>query len=230
MIKGIFFDIDDTIFDFNKCSVIALNKTCEYYHVSFNDTILNDYRKIDDILWKKQKLGIYTIDEVLKLRSDYMMEIMDIQNYDKTFKEVYFEELGKTIELVDNIEVVLNEFKSKGYRLYCASNGFYDMQMYRLNKAHLLHYFDELFVSDKVGYEKPNINFFETCLNETKLRKDEVLMIGDSYLADIEGAHHAGWKTCYFNRKNQINRLNVIEFKEMKELLDKEKLWKLENY
>ena len=59
---------------------------------------------------------------------------------------------------------------------------------------------------------------------------EEVVMIGDSYLADIEGAHNAGWKACYFNRKNQVNHLKVIEFKEMKELLDKEKLWKLENY
>ena len=60
MIKALFFDIDDTIFDFNKCSVIALSKTCDYYHVTFSETILNEYRKIDDILWKKQKLGIKT--------------------------------------------------------------------------------------------------------------------------------------------------------------------------
>lgn len=230
MIKAIFFDIDDTIFDFSKCSVKALKETCNFYHIVFTDTILNEYRKIDDILWKKQKLGIYTIDEVLELRSNHMMDVMNIQNSNKTFKEVYLKQLWDTYEQIDDIEYVLKSLKSLGYTLYCASNGFYEMQINRLNKANLLHYFDELFVSDIVGYEKPNSQFFKTCLEKTNLAKEEVLMIGDSYLADIQGAHHAGWKTCYFNRKNQVNPMKVMEIQTMKELLDKEKLWKRENY
>ena len=117
MIKALFFDIDDTIFDFKKCSEKALKETCDYYHVDFNDVILNEYRKIDDILWKKQKLGIYTIDEVLQLRSNHMMDVMKIKN-DQSFKEVYLEKLTDTFELVDDIEYVLKEVKKRGYILY----------------------------------------------------------------------------------------------------------------
>lgn len=230
MIKALFFDIDDTIFDFNQCSKIALKETCDYYHVSFNETILNEYRKIDDILWKKQKLGIYTVDEVLDLRSDYMMEIMNIQSYKKDFKTIYLEKLTETVELVDDIKDVLKELKHKGYELYCASNGIYKMQVHRLKKANLYQYFNQIFVSDKIGYEKPNHHFFDTCLKMSNHSNHEVLMIGDSYLADIQGAVEAGWKACYFNRKNQANPLKVIEITEMKELLEKGKLWKQENY
>lgn len=220
MIKGIFFDIDDTIFDFTKCSEKALKETCDFFNVTFNEYILNEYRTIDDILWKKQKLGIYTINEVLELRSNYMMEVMKIESNDMTFKDVYLDKLGETYELVDDIEHVLMELKKKGYSLYCASNGFYTMQKYRLEKANLLDYFQELFVSDKVGFEKPNRKFFEHCLHNTGYTYREVMMIGDSLLADIEGAINVGWKACYFNRKNNYNHTKSLEIKEMKELLN----------
>jgi 2-haloacid dehalogenase len=92
------------------------------------------------------------------------------------------------------------------------------VQTKRLEKAGVLQYFVRLFVSQTIGYEKPDIRFFEHCLRETGYGPHEVLMIGDSVAADIKGGLNAGWNVCYLNRHGKPAGVDCTEIKHLKEL------------
>ena len=76
------------------------------------------------------------------------------------------------------------------------------MQIHRLEKAGLLGMFQDVYVSDDIGYEKPDHRFFDICLSRSGVKQEEALMIGDGKLTDIEGAMRAGWHTCWFDKKD----------------------------
>ena len=210
MIKALFFDIDDTILDYDQCALFTVGRACETLGVPYSEAVQTEYRRVDDALWAQQKLGILTIPEVLEQRNAHMMDYLGLTD-GISFQEAFIAAFAESAALVEGVETVLRHCADKGYPMYCASNGFMDVQINRLQKAGVLHYFKELFVSQTIGYEKPNIRFFEHCLRETGYAPDEVLMIGDSLLADIKGALNAGWNVCYLNRHNKPSGLDIME-------------------
>ena len=83
------------------------------------------------------------------------------------------------------------------------------MQKSRLLSAKLFPFFSDLYVSDDVGYEKPDSRFFEEALKRSNLTSQDVLFIGDSLEADILGASHIGMMTCWYNPGHKKNRMNI---------------------
>lgn len=216
MLKAIFFDIDDTILDYDKCAAITVRNACETLGAAYNADVQTEYRRVDDALWAQQKLGILTIPEVLERRNGHMMDYLGLQD-GMSFQEAFIEAFANSAALTDGVEAVLQQLKDRDIPLYCASNGFYEVQINRMTKAGVLHYFDRLFVSDAVGFEKPNPAFFAHCLQETGFAPDEVLMIGDSITADIKGALNAGWNVCYFNKNGKDSGLDCPEIRRWSE-------------
>ena len=216
MIKAIFFDIDDTILDYDKCAVSTLKGACEMLGVPYSQALQQEYRRVDDELWAMQKAELLTIPEVLDRRNAHMMDYLGLTD-GMSFQEAFIAAFAESAQLVDGVEHVLQQLKQQGIPLYCASNGFYDVQFNRMTKAGVLHYFDRLFVSDKAGYEKPNPKFFAYCLAETGFAPNEVLMIGDSLAADIKGALAAGWNVCFFNKHGKDSGLHCPEIHNWKE-------------
>ena len=210
MIKALFFDIDDTILDYDACALFTVRRACETLGVPYSEAVQTEYRRVDDALWAQQKLGILTIPQVLEQRNAHMMDYLGLTD-GMSFQEAFIAAFAESADLVEGVEAVLQHCADKGYPMYCASNGYLNVQINRLQKAGVLHYFKELFVSEVIGYEKPNTRFFEHCLRETGYAPHEVLMIGDSLLADIKGAMNAGWNVCYLNRHNKPSGLDILE-------------------
>ena len=88
---------------------------------------------------------------------------------------------------------------SKNYKIYAASNSQKSMQENRLKLAGLFEHFTDFFISDDIGYEKPNVKFFEESLRRAELSSDQVLMVGDSLISDMYGAYNAGLDRCWYN-------------------------------
>ena len=99
---------------------------------------------------------------------------------------------------MDKFEEVLKEI-STDYKIYAASNGVLTMQENRLQLSELKKYFTDLYVSDDIGYAKPNINFFTESMDRAKLRPSEILMVGDSLVSDIAGAREADIDSVWYN-------------------------------
>lgn len=202
MIKAVLIDIDDTIFDFEKCSKNAFKKTLKKLDLSYKEKDFLYFNEVNDILWNKQKLGKININEVFVKRSIMMSKYFELDIEKEIFNDLFVEFLYDEIEMVDEIEDLLSYLSNK-YQIYAASNGIYDMQINRLKKSNLDKYFKDIFVSDKMGYEKPDKRFFEKIMNITKYSNKNLIMIGDSIKSDIIGAKNSGIKSIYFNKGNK---------------------------
>ncbi|WP_058990513.1 YjjG family noncanonical pyrimidine nucleotidase [Anaerococcus rubeinfantis] len=202
MIKAVLIDIDDTIFDFEKCSKNAFKKTLKKLDLSYKEKDFSYFNKVNDILWSKQKLGEINIEEVFTHRSNMMSKYFKLDIEKKIFNDLFVEFLYDEVEMVDGIEDLLYYLSNK-YQIYAASNGLYDMQLNRIKKSNLYKYFTDIFVSDKIGYEKPDKRFFKKIMDITKYSNDDLIMIGDSIKSDIIGAKNSKIKSIYFNKENK---------------------------
>ena len=105
---------------------------------------------------------------------------------------------------------MLDTLQAKGYRLFAASNSFGHLQRNRLDKAGVLPYFEDTYISMDIGYDKPDIRFFEEALRRCGMEASEVLMIGDSMTTDIEGARKAGIDALFFDRRGGASLMELI--------------------
>lgn len=202
MIKAVLIDIDDTIFDFEKCSKNSFLKTLEKFNIKFKEEDFSYFNRVNDILWTKQKLGEINIKEVF-IKRDYLMgKYFNIDIEKGLFNDLFVKFLYDEIEMVDGIEDLLLYLSDK-YKIFTASNGIYKMQENRLKKSNLSKYFTDIFVSDKIGYEKPDKRFFQKIMDITKYSNDDLIMIGDSIKSDIIGAKNSKIKSIYFNKENK---------------------------
>ena len=104
---------------------------------------------------------------------------------------------------VDGADEICRYLKGK-YILCAASNAFHDQQLNRLSMSGLLPYFDHVFVSESLGYRKPEKAFFDACRAFLPdVAADECVMIGDSLTADIAGGKNAGMKTIWYNHAHR---------------------------
>lgn len=202
MIKAVLIDIDDTIFDFEKCSKNSFLKTLEKFNLKFKEEDFSYFNKVNDILWTKQKLGEINIKKVF-IKRDYLMgKYFNLDIEKGLFNDLFVKFLYDEIEMVDGIEDLLLYLSDK-YKIFTASNGIYEMQENRLKKSNLDKYFDNIFVSDKIGFEKPDKKFFQKIMDLTKFSNDDLIMIGDSIKSDIIGAKNSKIKSIYFNKEDK---------------------------
>lgn len=219
MINTIFMDIDDTIFDFNQCSYDALFETCALLNITFSEETYRLFRFLDAALWQEQKKGELTVEDVMSLRAGRFAEQTGTPELAGEFQLTFRQALSSQTALVPDAEKLIRSL-SPCFPLYAASNGIKDVQISRLKNAGLFPFFAGIFVSDDIGFEKPDIRFFKVCLSRIRRKPDEVLMIGDSLRADIAGAAAGGLKTCWFNPKKQANSSAIIPDYEISGLLE----------
>ena len=197
MYRAIFIDIDDTLLDYNPCCreafEFALPEHPEYFDLFF---------EISGRLFSEAKHGLHTIAEVMEL---YPKEFIATIGYPPEavdpFKHAFRAAWGKTHTLVPGAKEMLEHLKTKGYRLFAASNSFGHLQRSRLEQAGILPYFEDTYISMDIGYDKPDIRFYQEALRRCGLQAKEVLMIGDSMTTDVIGAQKAGMDALFFDRQ-----------------------------
>ncbi len=199
MIKAVLIDVDDTILDFNKCANTAVRKTFADFSLGFEEKYIATFHEINDSLWRKVEFGQMTRDEVRRVRWGMVFERLNIDFDSALFEKQFIANITETAEPMDNaLEMV--EYLSKKYTLCVASNSAYSIQSNRLKKAGMFDFFDKFFLSNEIGYAKPNPLYYEKCLEELgNISPSEVFMIGDTLTADIKGGKNAGMHTIWFN-------------------------------
>lgn len=202
MYKAIFFDIDDTLLDFNAASQSAFYQSFQMLNIDVEDQYYCIFQNIDHALWQTQKLGKITVDDVINLRFQQLFITLDIDADWGAMRDAFQYHLSLEATIEKGACEILDYLHPK-YALYTASNGILAMQKSRLQRAHLLGYFSDLFISSDIGHEKPDPRFFEASLTRSQLSANEILFVGDSWAADIEGANNYGIDTCWHNPKNQ---------------------------
>lgn len=205
MIEYIFFDLDDTLFDFKKAERIALAEALEEFGVQPTDKILSRYSEINISQWKLMELGKLTRDEVKVKRYRLLFDEFGIDLAPERVTALYEKKLGIGHYFIDGAEETIKSLFGK-YRLYIVSNGAAKVQESRIADSGIAKYFENIFISQNIGYDKPDIKFFEQCFNSIDgFSQDKAIIVGDSPSSDIQGGINAGIKTVWFNPHNNIS-------------------------
>lgn len=206
MYKAIFIDIDDTLLEYIPCCREAFDAAMRTLTPSLGEReeerLFAVFFDISGRLFSEAKHGKHTIAEVMELYpAEFIATIGYPESAVEPFKLAFRTAWGKTHALVDGAKEVLETLRAEGYRLFAASNSFGHLQRSRLEYAGILHYFEDTYISMDIGYDKPDIRFFQEALRRAALRPNEVLMVGDSMTTDILGAQAAGMDTVFFCRR-----------------------------
>ena len=205
--KAIFIDIDDTLLDYVPCCREAYDAAMpehpEHFQLFFD---------IAGRLFSEAKHGLHTIAEVMDLYPREFIAAIghpasEVEPFTRAFRAAW----SNTHTLVPEAKEMLDILQAKGYRLFAASNSFGHLQRNRLERAGILHYFEDTFISMDIGYDKPDIRFFREALRRASLQPNEVLMIGDSMTTDILGAKAAGIDALYFDRRTGASLIQLID-------------------
>ncbi len=201
MIRIILFDVDNTLMDFDACARAAVEAAFQKGGLPYHDGVYPAFDRINEGLWRQIERGELTRAEHARIRWQRIFDELGIEADGPAFEPVFKSCLCETGVPMPGARELLNDLKGR-YTLCVASNAPYQQQVSRLRNAGMLEYFDHLFISERIGFLKPDPRFFAACLSELqKPHKDEVLLVGDSLTADIAGGEAFGIQTCWFDPK-----------------------------
>lgn len=210
MYEFLFLDADDTLLDFRKSERAAITESFSRFGIEPADALIRRYSAINQSCWERMERGEITRDRVLIERFERLFTEIGADIDPWTFENTYQALLGRWAFVVDGVFEILEYLKPK-YRLYIASNGVAATQDSRLRAAGLSPWFDGIFISERVGRNKPEKEYFDRCFAQIPgFRHDRALIIGDSLSSDIRGGKNAGIDTCWFNYRRKPAREDIV--------------------
>ncbi len=211
-ITDIFFDLDHTLWDFDKNSELAFDKIFKKNHPSLDTKVfIAVYAPINQACWKLYQMDQMTQEE---LRYKRLKDSFDAINYTISdeailqFSEDYITFLPENNALFDGAKEVLDYLKNN-YKLHVITNGFADVQYKKLSNSGIADYFTSITNSEMAGVKKPHPKIYEHAMTLAKTNKKNAIMIGDCLDADIKGAIDFGIKAIFFNPEKKEVPLNV---------------------
>jgi putative hydrolase of the HAD superfamily len=202
--RHIFFDLDRTLWDFDKNSTEALTDIVKVFHleekVSDIDEFVKCFHYYNDKLWDdfrdgKMRKQLLRLERFRLLLNRY--EISEKKTVEK-ISQFYLNTAPTRPALIEDTLEILNYLFSK-YKIYVISNGFYDVQLTKIVNSGIFKYFSKLFTSDRIGYAKPDKRIYEFVVRSIHAHKEDCIMIGDDVKNDIDGAKNADIDQVYFN-------------------------------
>lgn len=225
-VKHLFFDLDHTLWDFEKNSALTFEKIFKIHKIDINiEVFLEKYVPLNVQFWKLYREEKITKEELryqrLKTSFDEVGYYVSDEKIDMLANE-YINYLSTFSNVFEGTFEILEYLKPK-YQLHIITNGFKEIQYKKLTVSKLLPYFNKIITSESVGVKKPNPKIFEHALLVANTKKDEVIMIGDSIEADIEGALNFGVKAIHCNfeskRIHNQNFISIYNLMQLKEFL-----------
>ena len=220
-IQHTFFDLDNTLWDHRRNAYLTIKTLFEKeeinlkYNIDFED-FHSVYHEINESLWEKIRDGI--IDKEY-LRKHRFYDTFKHFNVDDPELAMYFEEhfLDKILnhnELVEGAAYILEYLKSKNYTLHIISNGFKEVTERKCILSGIDTYFQTITSADAVGVRKPRPEIFEYSLGLSDAQKENSILIGDDWIADVVGAQNFGMDAIFFdvlNENPQQEGLKVVK-------------------
>lgn len=199
MITNVLMDVDNTLLDFNKCAEEAIKIGFSKWNIAYNASVFPVFLEVNDSLWRKIETGEMDKKTLYQLRWKTIFERLGIHADGPAFEQDFRTIFSDSKEPVDGAYEILAYLTEK-YTVSVASNASYQQQLKRLSNADMLKYFTHIFNSEQIGHPKPEPKFFDACFEKLgNIPKEEVIIIGDSLSADINGGAAYGIKTLWFN-------------------------------
>ena len=200
-IKNVFFDLDHTLWDFERNSALTFELLFNKYKLDIDiNSFLKVYVPINLEYWRlyrnesisKEYLRFNRLNDAFKkLNIDVSSDLINKLSYD------YIENLPKFNHLIDGAHELLLYLKKK-YKLYLITNGFRNVQSNKLKNSGIGNFFLSIYDSESVGVKKPNPLIFNHALDDSGCIARESVMIGDSFEADIQGSLSVGMNAIHY--------------------------------
>ena len=205
MVKVILWDIDGTLLDFIASEKCAIRKCLSIFGIGdVSDEQLTRYSKINQKYWGFLEKGVLTKPEVLRGRFEEFFALENISFSDiDAFNAEYQVRLGDEVFFNEGAFETVTRLKGRVLQ-FAVTNGTATAQDMKLKKSGLDKIFDGIFISDKIGAEKPTNAFFEQVWKTVGRFSDrEAMIVGDSLTSDIQGGNNAGILCCWYNPKGK---------------------------
>lgn len=204
-IPWIFFDLDDTIWNFSANSTLSLHKLYEISPILRKlfksvEEFIEIYHRYNSLMWDLYSKGLVSTKELKVERWRRTLSTRQFEVLTAVCEELdtnYLDILAEGTEMIPGIKDMLKRLQKK-YMLAVLSNGFSKTQYKKLRFSGLDQYITRTMVSEEIGINKPNPKIFEYAINETGATPP-FLMVGDHPETDIYGAMKAGWNVIWFN-------------------------------
>lgn len=204
--KYLLWDIDDTLIDFKASEKVALRKCFDVYGVELTDEDIAEYSRINREYWKLLEHGKVEKASMLIRRFDDFIEYLAVDGVEgSAINEAYQVGVGDYAVMYDGAYEICCRLQGVK-KQYAITNGTAVAQERKLEHTGLGKIFDEVFISDLVGYQKPDVRFFDHVMKQIPgFKVDDALVIGDSLSSDMKGANNAGIDCCWFNPNGMVN-------------------------
>lgn len=221
-ITDIFFDLDHTLWDFDKNSEISYKLIFDKLDINIEmRDFLGVYKQINMDLWKLFREDAIDKDTLRYRRLHDSFKAINVSVSDAviyTIADEYVYHLSQQTHLLDGALTLLNYLKPK-YNLHIITNGFAEVQVGKLKNTNLEAYFDVVINSEMAGVKKPNPIIFEKALQMANVSKEQSLMIGDSYEADVLGAINYGIDAICYNYHKEDLPTHIHQVNHLEELI-----------
>ncbi|WP_209389881.1 YjjG family noncanonical pyrimidine nucleotidase [Chryseobacterium sp. RR2-3-20] len=229
-IQHIFFDLDNTLWDHRKNAYLTIKDLFEKEEISlkFNidfEEFHSAYHDINERLWEQIRDGEIDKDYLRKHRFYDTFNRFGVDNLKLSmyFEEHFLDKILNHNHLVEGAEYILEYLKNKNYKLHIISNGFQEVTERKCILSEIDHYFQTITSADSVGVRKPNPEIFEYSLSLANASKNESILIGDDWIADIIGAQNFGIDVIFFDvlkeNKSSENLKTIQHLLQIKEYL-----------
>lgn len=202
----ILFDADNTLLNFDAAENKALAETLVNYGIEPDAETVQAYRTINEELWRQLEKGQIRRDKLFNERFGRFLKAINAAGDGAEMNRYYLDRLSTHPDLMGpEVLDVLREL-SEVATLAIVSNGAQKVQSSRLAESGVLDFMEDVFISEKMGCEKPNARIFDAALRALGVEnREHVLMVGDSLPSDIQGGLNAGLDTCWYNPNHAEN-------------------------
>lgn len=209
--KWIFFDLDDTLFDFTSESLISLmrlwDETPEIrQRFKSPEAFIDEYHINNKHMWDLHESGKITADflkgERFRLTVDPERTDENFCRFSRQLNDRYLWHLGGCNAPVEGAKELLKELSKKSL-IGVLTNGFTDTQYRKLQSTGLDRFIQRMVISDEIGIQKPDSRLFRYAEQATGAVPEQTIMIGDNPDNDIQGALDAGWNAIFYDCKGK---------------------------
>ena len=223
--QHLFFDLDRTLWDFEKNSKIALTQLFHHHglhnHIANFHTFYGHYKLKNAQLWKEYGAGRLKKEALRDERFRVTLNHFSINDEDlvKKISDGYVELSPQQTALFPNAIETLEYLKKEGYTMHIITNGFKEVQFIKLKNSGIIDFFDVIVCSEDVGHNKPNPAIFNHSLSKAAATAQKSVMIGDDYEVDVLGALNFGMKGILFDPYNEFkSSVDGHKIKDLNEL------------
>lgn len=199
-ITTILWDVDNTLLDFEYSMRNSLKQCFQTVGITDTEEMINRYAQINDMYWKRLERGEVTKTQLLVGRFQDLLTEFHLEHIDYwKFKEEFQRNLGTIYSYLDDSLTICKSLQHK-YKQYVVTNGVAKTQRSKLGLSGFKDVMKGLFISDEIGFNKPDKRFFDYCLEHVAEKNiNNILIVGDSLTSDIKGGNTVGIRTCWYN-------------------------------